>query len=103
VHHSDRGSPYASADYRRALKRAGAAASMSRKGDCWDNAVADSFFATLKTEAFDDASPDHHDAATQAIRKYIDGYYVTKRRHSFIEFESSIAFELKTQVAAMAA
>jgi transposase InsO family protein len=103
VHHSDRGSPYASADYRRALKRAGAAASMSRKGDCWDNAVAESFFATLKTEAFDDAIPDHHDAATQAIREYIDGYYNTKRRHSFIDFESPISFELKTQVAAMAA
>ena len=57
VHHSDRGSPYASADYRRALERAGAVASMSRKGDCWDNAVAESFFATLKTEAFGDRVP----------------------------------------------
>ena len=54
MHHSDRGSPYASADYRRALARARAVASMSRKGDCWDNAVAESFFATLKTEAFGD-------------------------------------------------
>jgi transposase InsO family protein len=46
VHHSDRGSPYASGDYRRALEARGIVASMSRKGDCWDNAVAESFFAT---------------------------------------------------------
>jgi putative transposase len=103
VRHSDRGSPYASADHRRVLKRVGVAASMSRKGDCLDNAVAESFFATLKTEAFDDAIPGHHDAATQAIREYIDSYYNTKRRHSFTDFESPIAFELKTQVAALAA
>ena len=103
VHHSDRGSPYASADYRHALERAGALASMSRKGDCWDNAVAESFFATLKTEALDDRVPDDHDAATRAIGHYIDGYYNTKRRHSFIGFQSPIQFELKTQLAAMAA
>ena len=103
VHHSDRGSPYASADYRRALERAGAVASMSRKGDCWDNAVAESFFATLKTEAFDGTIPDDHDAATRTIGDYIDGYYNTKRRHSFIDYESPIPFELKTQLATMAA
>src|SRR5207253_3068313 len=50
VHHSDRGSPYASGDYRRALASRGIVASMSRKGDCWDNAVAESFFATIKAE-----------------------------------------------------
>lgn len=103
VHHSDRGSPYASADYRRALERAGAIASMSRKGDCWDNAVAESFFATLKTEALGDRIPEDHDAATRAIGAYIDGYYNTKRRHSFIDYESPVQFELKTQLAAMAA
>jgi transposase InsO family protein len=103
VHHSDRGSPYASADYRRALERAGALASMSRKGDCWDNAVAESFFATLKTEALGDRIPDDHDAATRDLREYIDGYYNTKRRHSFIDYECPIEFELKSQLAAMAA
>jgi transposase InsO family protein len=103
VHHSDRGSPYASANYRRALERAGTVASMSRQGDCWDNAVAESFFATLKTEAFDDRVPDDHDAATRTIGDDIDGYYNTKRRHSFIDYESPIEFELKTQLAAMAA
>ncbi|MBK8943572.1 MAG: IS3 family transposase [Polyangiaceae bacterium] len=78
VHHSDRGSPYASADYRRALDRAGAVASMSRKGDCWDNAVAESFFATLKTEALGDRVPADHDLATHAIGEYLDGYYNPK-------------------------
>jgi transposase InsO family protein len=51
VHHSDRGSQYASADYQAALKSNGVVCSMSRKGNCWDNAVAESFFATLKTES----------------------------------------------------
>jgi putative transposase len=54
VHHSDRGSPYASADYRGALDRRGIVASMSRTGDCWDNAVAESFFGTLKAELVDE-------------------------------------------------
>jgi transposase InsO family protein len=103
VHHSDRGSPYASADYRRALERAGAIASMSRKGDCWDNAVAESFFATLKTEALDDHVPEDLGAGTSLIGDYIDGYYNSKRRHSFVGYESPIEFELKSQLAAMAA
>jgi transposase InsO family protein len=103
VHHSDRGSPYASADYRRALDRAGAVASMSRKGDCWDNAVAESFFATLKTEALGDRVPVDHDLATRAIGEYVDGYYNPKRRHSFIDYDSPIEFELKGHIAAMAA
>ena len=103
VHHSDRGSPYASADYRRALERAGAVASMSRKGDCWDNAVAESFFATLKTEALGERVPEDHAKATRALGEYIDGYYNTKRRHSFIDYETPIEFELKRQLATMAA
>jgi transposase InsO family protein len=103
VHHSDRGSPYASADYCSALERAGAVASMSRKGDCWDNAVAENFFATLKTEALDGPVPNDHDAAMRLIDLYIDGYYNTKRRHSFIDYESPIEFELKRQLADMAA
>lgn len=81
---------------------------MSRKGDGWDNAVVESFFATLKTEALDDRVlddrvPDDHDAATRAIGHSIDGDYNTKRRHSFIRFQSPIQFELKTQLAAMSA
>lgn len=103
LHHSDRGSPYASDDYRRELRRAGIVASMSRKGDCWDNAVSESFFATFKTEALDDHVPMDHDAAERGVREYIDGYYNTKRRHSSIDYECPIEFELKSQLAAMAA
>jgi transposase InsO family protein len=76
---------------------------MSRKGDCWDNAVAESFFATLKAEAFDDRVPAHHTVVTRALGDYIDGYYNTKQRHSFIGYESPIQFELKAQLAAAAA
>ena len=61
IHHSDRGMCYASADYGDALAAAGAVKSMSRKGDCWDNAVAESFFATIKGEMID-----HEDSATRA-------------------------------------
>ena len=76
---------------------------MSRKGDGSDNAVAESFFATLKPEALDDRVPDDHDAATRAIGRSIDGDYNTKRRHSFIGSQIPIQFELKTYLAVMAA
>jgi len=107
VHHEGRGSPYASADDRHALERAFAVASMSTKGDGWDNAVAESFFATLKPEALDDRVPDDHDAATRAIGHSIDGHSIdgddsTKRSHSFIGFQSPIRFESKTHLAALA-
>ncbi len=102
VHHEGGGSPYASADDRHALERAFAVASMIREGDGSDNAVAESFFATLKTVRLDDRVPDDHDAATRAIGHSIDGFYNTKRRHSFIGFQSPIRFEFETQLAAMA-
>ena len=76
---------------------------MSRKGDCWDNAVAESFFATLKAEAFGDHIPSHHEAATQTVREYIDGYYNVRRRHSYLDYMTPVEFELKSQLAAMAA
>ena len=103
VHHSDRGSPYASADYRKELERFGAVASMSRSGDCWDNAVAESFFSTLKTEHVGDDIYDSHDAATLSIGEYIDVFYNARRRHSHLGYLSPIEFELKNQTAALAA
>lgn len=102
VHHSDRGSPYASAAYRAALSTAGIVASMSRKGDCWDNAVAESFNATLKTEAIDHVPADH-DAGTRLVAAYIDGYYNVRRRHSFLGYETPITFEWKRTITEMAA
>jgi transposase InsO family protein len=103
VHHTDRGSPYASDDYRSALGAGGLVASMSRTGDCYDNAVAESFFATLKAEHVD-----HEDFATRAIGTasigdYIERFYNTARRHSHLGYVSPIEFELKSQVEGLAA
>jgi len=104
IHHSDRGSPYASDDYRAELKRFGIVPSMSRKGDCWDNAVAESFFSTLKTEALgDDLVPVSHANAFEVVRDYIDGFYNTVRRHSHLDYKSPIEFELRCSGLAAAA
>ena len=103
IHHSDRGSPYASADYRAELVRFGIVPSMSRKGDCWDNAVAESFFSTLKTELGADRIYASHDEAAATIGEYIDNFYNTTRRHSHLGYLSPIEFELRSQVAAAAA
>ena len=80
LHHSDRGSQYTSNDYRQRLKDSGLIASMSRKGDCWDNAVAESFFATLKVELGDSFSS--REAARTALIDYIEIFYNRKRRHT---------------------
>jgi putative transposase len=103
VHHTDRGSPYASDEYRQALVDRGLVASMSRTGDCYDNAVAESFFATLKAEHVD-----HEDFATRAIGTasigdYVERFYNTARRHSHLGYVSPIEFELRSQTAALAA
>jgi len=103
VHHSDRGSPYASADYRAALKRRGIVASMSRTGDCWDNSVAESFFATIKAELIDVERFCSRAAATASIADYIERFYNPQRRHSYLGFLSPIEFELKARLAAIAA
>lgn len=98
VHHSDRGSPYASADYRAELKRHGLVASMSRKGDCWDNAVAESFFATLRAELVDHEKYATHATATASIADYIDNFYNVERRHSHLGYLNPIEFELRSQL-----
>jgi putative transposase len=94
IHHSDRGSTYASRDYRRALRRWGIKCSMSRKGDCWDNALAESFFATLKREMEGIDCLENWAAANLSIGEYIDGFYNTRRRHSALKYSSPIEFEL---------
>ena len=103
VHHSDRGSPYASADYRAALEARGIVASMSRTGDCWDNSVAESFFATIKAELIDVSRFAIRAAATAAIEDYIERFYNPQRRHSHLGFLSPTEFELKARLAAFAA
>jgi transposase InsO family protein len=103
VHHTDRGSPYASDDYRAALAASGVTASMSRKGDCWDNAVAESFFATLRVELVDDETYPTRGAAESSIGDYIEHFYNVERLHSHLDYVSPIEFELKAHVAAIAA
>lgn len=103
VHHSDQGSVYASADYRGELDRLGAIKSMSRKGDCWDNSVAESFFATIKGEMIDHHEYDTRAEAIVAIGDYIDGFYNVTRLHSAIGYVSPIEFELKFSIEQQAA
>ncbi len=93
--HADRGSQYASSDFRHALDHAKLVLSMSRRGNCWDNAVAESFFGTLKTELFL-GEPLHGAAMTEAmVVDYIDGFYNPIRRHSSIGYTSPIEYELR--------
>ena len=94
IHHSDRGSPYGSDDYIKRLKASGMLRSMSRKGDCWDNAVAESFFSSLEFECR--ALHDFVDLydAQQVIGGYIDGFYNIERLHSTIDYCSPIEFEI---------
>jgi putative transposase len=94
VHHSDRGSTYASSDYRSALEARGIEASMSRKGDCWDNAVAESFFSTIKRELEGIDDFESRAGATLSIGNYIDGFYNLQRRHSALNYTSPVEFEL---------
>lgn len=103
VHHSDRGSTYAADDYRRALEQHELVASMSRKGDCWDNAVAESFFATLRAELLDHVRIETREHGTRVIGEYIESFYNPVRRHSNNGLTSPIEFELKSKVAALAA
>jgi putative transposase len=93
VHHSDRGSQYASDDYRAVLRARGIACSMSRRGNCWDNAVAESFFATLKTELIDRVNWATRSAAIGAIEEYIRDFYNRDRRHSYLGYLTPAEFE----------
>jgi putative transposase len=99
IHHTDRGVQYASAAYRAALAAVGAVPSMSRVGNCWDNAVAESFFATLDAElraTADWATPVEAEAA---VREFIVGWYNPRRRHSTLGYRSPIDYELELRAA----
>jgi transposase InsO family protein len=95
IHHSDRGSQYASHDYRDALDQAGITCSMSRRGNCWDNAVAESFFGTLKVELLYELPLQTNSATRSAVGDYIDAFYNVRRRHSSLDYQSPVEFELK--------
>jgi transposase InsO family protein len=91
--HSDRGCQYASQEYRAVLAAHGCVQSMSRKGDCWDNAVAESFFATLEHELLADADFTGPREAHVAVAAFIDEWYNPERRHSTLGYVSPIAYE----------
>jgi transposase InsO family protein len=99
LHHSDRGTPYTAAEYRAALRAAHVAVSMSRPGDCWDNAVMESFFATLKTELVHEARWATRAEATAALATYIEGWYNRRRRHSTLDYLSPAEYELRLRAA----
>jgi transposase InsO family protein len=93
--HSDRGVQYASADYRQALSQAGFIASMSRKGNCYDNASIESFWSTLKLELVYRRSFDSRAQAQNEIFDYIETFYNRQRSHSALEYRSPVDFELQ--------
>ena len=93
LHHSDRGSQYASADYQRDLKRYGMVCSMSRKGNCWDNSVVERFFRSLKTERTNHRRYRNRDGAKQDVINYIEMFYNSQRLHSYLGYVSPNAYE----------
>lgn len=95
LHHSDRGSQYACGEYQGLLAAHGMVCSMSRKGDCWDNAVVESFFATLKTELVDDARWVTREDARTALFEYIEAWYNRVRRHSSLGYRSPVQYEVE--------
>ncbi len=99
VHHSDRGSQYASGDYQARLAAAGIQGSMSRRGDCFDNAPVERFFGTLKTEVVYQQRFATRRDARQAIFEYIEVFYNRQRRHSALGYLSPITFEAQHAVA----
>ena len=94
LHHSDRGSQYGALAYQQQLAIRGIRCSMSRPGNCWDNAVVESFFATLKTELLS-AEPVYgtRQQARTAIFEYVEGFYNRTRRHSTLGYLSPAEFE----------
>ncbi len=88
IHHSDRGSQYASIDFQKLLAKQEYLSSMSRKGNCWDNAVAESFFKTLKQELIYQQRFTTREQARLAIFEYIEAYYNRQRKHSRNEYLS---------------
>ena len=94
--HSDQGSQYAAADYQAMLKQYAICCSMSRKGDCWDNAVAESFFHTLKTELVHHEDYRTRKAARTSIFEYIEVFYNRQRRHSHLDQQAPLAYEMMT-------
>jgi len=105
LHHSDRGSQYASLDYQQVLHHAGCTCSMSRKGNCWDNAPMESFFSTLKMELVHQRRYATREQARAEIFEFIEVWYNRERLHSSLGYLSPVAFEatMTTETLSLAA
>jgi transposase InsO family protein len=93
MHHSDRGVQYACADYQQLLRANGIVSSMSRTANCLDNAVAESFFSTLKAELVHESSYPTRKSARRAVSNFIDKFYNLVRLHSSLGYQAPVAFE----------
>lgn len=97
IHHSDRGIQYACHAYRQELKAAGLVASMSRRGNCYDNAAMESFWSTLKREALAESAAWSNDRVRRELFEYIEGDYNRSRLHSSLGYQSPVDFEKQNQ------
>ena len=93
IHHSDQGQTYAAQFYRDLLEENGMMPSMSRKGDCWDNAVAESFFATLEFELIEQQVFPTRDRAKSAIFEFIEVFYNRQRAHQTLDYRTPLEVE----------
>ena len=93
IHHSDQGCQYTSIEFGKRCRQAGVRPSMGSVGDCYDNAMCESFFATLECELIDRSAFKNHDEARHAIFDFIEGFYNTHRRHSALSYDSPVQFE----------
>ena len=99
MHHSDRGSQYTSEQFQRLMADHGVICSMSRAGNCWDNAAMESFFSSLKTERTARKTYRTRDEAKADVFDYVERFYNVKRRHSTIGYISPMEFEMQTGLA----
>ncbi len=98
VQHTDRGSQYCSHDYQRLLKTHGIIPSMSGKGNCYDNAMVETVFKTIKNELVWRTTFQTRTAAELALGRYIDGFYNSRRRHSALGYKSPVSFEAEMAI-----
>ena len=99
IHHTDQGRQYSSSAYVEILKKHGMVQSMSRKGNCYDNAVAESFFSSLKNELIHHRSFKTREEARTAVFEYIEVFYNRQRRHQSLDYVSPVDYERSTAVA----
>ena len=97
IHHSDRGIQYACREYRQRLERCGLVASMSRKGNCYDNAAMEAFWSTLKREALEESATWSRDRVRRVVFEYVESIYNRSRLHSALEYQSPVDFEHQNQ------